>query len=300
MKKLVSIICPIYNEANSIPYFYERIKDVFAKIDDKYLSRLIFVNNCSSDNSFDLISNISTSDHRVKYLSYSRNFGYQASLVGSLKTINSDIYIIIDVDCEDPPELILKFLEQYSLGYDFVYGIRQGRIEPKFLTLLRLLFYRITKFMADSDFILDMAEFSLFSRRFRDSAIQSESTFPFLRSDFSYIGFKRIGIPYDRQQRLYGESHYNFIGMAKFAIGGILSTSTFPLRFIFYSGFLITLLNFLRIFFTQEFNIFMSELNISYLTLSIAMISLYVARIYKDGVKRPVYIVDYNLSNVNE
>ena len=220
--------------------------------------------------------------------------------MGALKTINSDIYIIIDVDCEDPPELIIKFLEKYSLGYDFVYGIRRGRVESKIVTLLRLVFYRLTKLMADSDFILDMAEFSLFSRRFRDSAIKSESTFPFLRSDFSYIGYKRIGIPYDREQRLHGKTHYNFLGMAKFAIGGILSASTFPLRFIFYFGFVITVLNCLRLLLSQEFSAFISELNISYLSLSMALLSLYVARIYKDGVKRPVFIIDEKLSNIKE
>ena len=115
---------------------------------------------------------------------------------------------MIDVDCEDPPEMIPKFVNEWEKGYDIVYGKRDKRPEFIGIQLARKAFYRITRLIADYDFILDMAEFSLVSARVREAILQNRTTFPFIRTEIGFVGFKRKGISYARQHRIVGKSHY--------------------------------------------------------------------------------------------
>jgi dolichol-phosphate mannosyltransferase len=170
--------------------------------------------------------------------------------------------------------------------------------------LARRIFYRLTHRIADTDFIIDMAEFALFTRRVRDQVLSNRSTFPFVRSDLAYAGFRRLGIEYKRELRRFGTTHYNFFRMAQFALGGILSASTFPLRAIAYAGLpvmaidaaaaLIELVGF-------NFSIaVLILLNFAFFSFSFVVLSIYVARITKDVIGRPLFIVDVEASELNE
>ena len=305
MKK-ITIITPVYNEELSIEYFYsELIKTVTSNDLKKHQFTLLFSNNCSSDNTFNIIKNLKQHSDLlpIEYITLSRNFGYQGSLTASLNVSSADAYIIIDVDMEDPLYMIPKFIEKWESGYDFVYGIRDKRPENFIVQGMRKFFYRFTSLIADVDFIIDVAEFSLISNRFKIEALKTRSTFPFLRTDFAYIGFNRIGIKYSREVRRFGETHYNFFGMAKFAIAGILSSSTFPLRMLSYIGVPLAFLELVFFFvflFTQ--NSFYLSINqiifFFYIFISIPSISIYIARIYKDGIRKPTYIIDYQKSSI--
>ena len=202
MKKLISVICPVFNEEVAIPLFYAELQKAIAPLRDRYDFELLFTNNRSSDGSLAAIEKLHAADPTVQAITYSRNFGYQGSLLGGLAHAQGDAIVIIDVDCEDPPAMIPRFVEQWEKGFDMVYGRRDSRPESAIMQATRKLFYRLTKSIADYDFVLYMAEFSLFTRRVKDEILKHRSTYPFIRADLGYIGFDRIGISYERHKRI--------------------------------------------------------------------------------------------------
>lgn len=296
--KRISLLVPVYNESSNIKYFINEVSPIISKLSNTHKLEIVFSDNASTDNTLDEIKKINLKLCPVKYISLSRNFGYQASILALLNNVESDAYIVIDVDCEDPPKLILEFIAHFDKGYKYVYGIRKWRDEKIIIILLRKFFYRLTKLLADSDFILDVAEFSLFDNKIKRSILHTQSTFPFIRSEIAYCGFKKIGIEYKRNNRKHGISNYNFIQMFKFAIAGILSSTTFPLRLITYLGLpALILLPFFMIFY--EFNnsiVFL--LTLIYLIFSLMSISIYLARTYKNSLRKPLFIIDSYSDNM--
>lgn len=303
-RKTISIICPVYNEEGSIPIFYSRLINTIANFKEKYDFELIFTNNASNDRTLDIIKELSLKDPSVQVITLSRNFGYQASILAGLHNSQGAAVVIIDGDCEDPPEMIPKFIEGWERGYDIVYGRRDKRPEFIGIQVARKAFYRITRLIADYDFILDMAEFSLFSSRVKDAILKNCSTFPFIRAEIGFVGFRRLGIPYEREPRISGKTHYNFARMAQFAIGGILSSSTFPLRLAVYLGIPLVLANlaiaFLSLIIDHRIDTqFIFLLDFSYMVIVLSFLSIYLARVYKDGVQRPLFIIDWQNSILN-
>jgi dolichol-phosphate mannosyltransferase len=273
-------------------------------IDNNYELELTFINNDSTDRTLEIIKTIRERDRTVQIISNSRNFGYQASVMCGLTNLEGDAYVIIDADCEDPPELIPTFISKWEEGYDLVYGRRKWRPENAVIVACRRIFYRLTNKIADSDFIIDMAEFSLFSDRVRKQVLSHRSTFPFVRSDLAYAGFRRIGIDYKREPRRFGKTHYNFTRMAKFAVGGILSASTFPLRVVTITGLLIMtgdlLATALQI---VGINVPLAPVllaNLAFFCFSLSFLAVYIARITKDVMARPLFIVDVDKSYLNQ
>ncbi len=302
--KSIQVICPVYNEELNVKYFYERYRAVRDRMIDNYRLELSFIDNASTDRTPELITELRAQDRSVQLITHSRNFGYQASLLCGLTNLEGDAYVIIDVDCEDPPELIPEFVEKWEDGYDLVYGDRKQRSEHPAVAMARRVFYRVTRKIADSDFIIDMAEFALFSRRMRDEVLSYASTFPFVRSDLAYAGFRRFGIRYKREPRRFGSTHYNFWRMAKFAVGGILSASTFPLRAVAYVGIPLVLIDLVAAL-LQIVGIAVPlaailMVNLAFVCLSLVSLALYVARISKDVIGRPVFIVDEQRSALNQ
>lgn len=297
--KTISIICAVHNEEKSILPFYKRIKGIINGL--HYEFEIIFTNNRSTDDTLLIIQNLIKEDKAVKVLTFSRNFGYQCSIQAGMTHAKGDGIITIDVDCEDPPELIPILIQKWEEGNDIVYGIRDGRQESRLLIGMRNLFYKILRYTADTDIILNMAEFGLISNHVRDQIINNKNTFPFLRTEIAYAGFQRTGIKYDREKRTTGESHYNLWRMTIFAIGGILSSSTFPFRLAVYAFPFMSLLNIALL--TNEGkwdgNHFkqLVIVDLLYINLLLATHGIYLARIYKNGLGRPLYIIDWRLSS---
>lgn len=303
-KKTVSIICPVFNEEDSIPIFYERLQTTIKPLREVYDFELVFTNNRSTDRSLEIINNICENDATVNVLTLSRNFGYQKSMLAGLSHSNGDVIIVIDVDCEDPPEMVQQFLKYWEQGYDIVYGLRDRREEPKIIELFRKLFYRLLKIISDNESIVDMAEFSLFTRRVRDVIISNQSTYPFIRNEIAYVGLKQKGIRYNREKRAAGNTHYNLINMMQFAIAGILSASTFPLRLTSYIALPLFLINliFMILSIFGYIKISMTAIiviDLMFLIFSVTFVSIYLARIYHDIIARPKYIIDWEHSIVN-
>jgi polyisoprenyl-phosphate glycosyltransferase len=291
-----TVLCPVYNEQIVIPLFFARIKPVIDKLSSRYRLDLVFLNNASTDGTYQVIEQLRKEYPFVHVITLSANVGYQRSLECGLRNAKGDIISFIDVDCEDPPEMILEFIKYYEQGYDVVYGERVDREEIRFIKMLRKVFYQIVHRVADEEIILYMAEFSLFTAEVRNAMVQDQDSFPFIRSSIARVGFNRIGIPYKRHRRIAGETHYNLLGMTFFAIAGILSSSTLPLRMPIY------LLPFWLLFTAALGAAQITTGNpwfllgnvlstCAYLGSTVAFTALYVARTYKNGLGRPNYVI---------
>ncbi len=303
-RKRVSIISPVYNEEETVVPFYQRLTAALAPLRDRYDFEIIFSNNRSSDRTAERVLELRRDDPSVQLLTLSRNFGYQHSMVAGLRQAGGDAICVIDVDCEDPPEMIPAFIRHWESGYDVVYGERDRRAEPFLLTWMRKLFYRVNKMIADSDILLDMAEFCLMSADVRDAVAANASTFPFVRAEIAHYGFHRLGIRYDRQRRIGGRSHYNLYGMWRFAVAGILSSTTVPLRVPLYLLPPLFVLNGLGFWsevtgrWRWGFELLVMA-DLLYLATGFAFLALYTARNYRNVVARPVAVVDWRRSALN-
>jgi glycosyltransferase involved in cell wall biosynthesis len=299
----LTIICPVHNEENVVPLFFARVRPVIAELSGRYRVDLLFLNNASTDSTYQAIEKLRQDYTFVYVITLSRNVGYQRSLECGLREAKSDVFTLIDVDCEDPPEMILEFVKYYEQGYDLVYGERVDREEIPPIKMLRKLFYHIVHRVADEDIILYMAEFSMFTAEVRDAMVLEHNSFPFIRSSIARVGFHRIGIPYKRHRRIAGETHYNLFGMIIFAIAGILSASTLPLRvpiYLFPFWLLLTAtFGAAQIATGNSWFLLANVLSASaYLGGTVAFTALYVARTYKNGLGRPNYLIHRRLTHL--
>jgi dolichol-phosphate mannosyltransferase len=294
--KTLTVICSVYNEEQTIALFFERVAKVFAGLEGRYRTQLFFLDNGCTDRSLEVIRGLADAHPWVYVWVFSRNFGYQCAVDAGLRLCPGDLFVVIDVDCEDPPEMIPTFLAEHEKGYDIVYGERVDRPENAVLKAGRKLFYRLIRVVADDNFVLDMAEFGLITAEVRDAIVQDTNSFPFVRASIGRIGFRRKAIPYRRESRVAGRTHYNFAGLALFAIAGILSASTFPLRVATYLlPFLVAAMAALVVagaawdlaWTTPA----ICALGFAYCGYTLAATALYVARIYKNGLLRPNVIV---------
>jgi dolichol-phosphate mannosyltransferase len=300
-RRRVSIVTPVYNEAMALPIFYERLAKVLATLEDRYRFEILFSDNRSTDATADKVRELRARDPRVQLLALSRNYGYQASMVAGMRQASGDAIIFIDADCEDPPEMIPLFLDGWEGGNDIVYGIRDRRQEPLHVTLARKLFYRVNRMIADSDILVDVAEFCLMTAEVRDAVSSGLSTFPFIRAEVAHYGFQRMGIHYDRQPRVSGKSHYSYYGMARFAIAGILTSTTVPLRLSLYGLPLLFLSNALLLWLEASGRWRMAfkalvALDLLYIATALAFVALYTGRNYRNVVGRPIAVVDFRRS----
>jgi dolichol-phosphate mannosyltransferase len=286
----------VHNEEQNVPVFLERLRAVLDALPGLGGWEIVFVNNGSDDLTLARLHAAHTADPRVRVVSLARDFGYQAAVTAGLTHGDGDLYAVIDVDGEDPPEVLPRFLDAITDGAHIAYGIRSQRPEPTAIILFRRLFYYLNRFVADAEIVVWMAEFSMLRRVVRDAILVPRTTYPFLRAEIGFVGFTRVGVPYVRQPRMFGKSHYNLWRMTTFAVAGILSSSTFPLRLVLYLAaalafaFPLAVLV-LRLGLARAANLAVIAL-FYFLLMAVPTLSLYLARTYKNGVARPVFIVD--------
>jgi len=298
---LITVLCPVYNEDRVVSLFFERIQPVMEKLSEHYAVHLVFLNNASRDRTPQQIEKIREVWPSTYLITMSRNVGYHASLECGLRNTTGDLFVFIDVDCEDPPEMILEFVEKYEQGYDIVYGERVDRDESEAMKSARKFFYRLLHAVADDEIILDMAEFSLFTKEVRDAILDENTSFPFLRASIARVGFRRAAIPFKRQKRIAGSTHYNLMKMSIFAVAGILSASTLFLRLPIYllPVWLLSLL-FLGMGYASTHSLWLVVaafwLFAAYIGTTIAFTAMYVARSYKNGLHRPNAFIDRSRS----
>ncbi len=297
----LTVVCPVYNEQSVILLFFERINRVIQDLSSRYKVDLLFLNNASTDDTFKILDGLRRDHSFVYVITLSANVGYQASLECGFRNAKGDLITFIDVDCEDPPEMIAEFVDCYEKGYDIVYGERVDREENRVMKWLRKMFYHFVHQVADEDIILYMAEFGLFTSEVREAIIDDKSSFPFIRGSIARVGFNRMGIPYKRQRRVAGETHYNLIGMFIFAIAGILASSTLALRApIYMLPLWLVVTGVLGAFYISSGNSWLLLAGVllfcAYLGGALAFTALYMARTYKNGLGRPNYVIHRRFS----
>lgn len=296
-RKKLTVICPVYNEQVSVPIFAERMKSVREQLADRYDVELLFSNNASTDGTLAEILEFREANPFVYVITLSRNVGYQASLECGLRTARGDLFVFIDVDCEDPPEMILDFIKHFEEGgYDIVYGERVDREEPKLVMWARKVFYRVLKAVADEEVILDMAEFSLMTREVRDAIVEDSTSFPFIRASIGRVGFSRKGIPYKRHRRVAGQTNFRGFSLVYFAIAGILSSSTLflrlPIQTLFFWLAAVATVCVARVYVHSRWlDAALIFLFAAYFGSAVAFIAIYTGRTYKNSLRRPNFVI---------
>ena len=298
----LSVLVPVYNEGPNIRPCYARLKATLEALPGLDAWQVLFVNDGSGDDSLQRILELRAEDPRVKVATWSRNVGYHAGLTQGLALLESDLYAIVDVDGEDPPELLARFHAEILKGAQVAYGIRSNRDEPAVITLGRSLFYRINRWIADSTIVLWMGEFSMFTRQVRDAVLVPRTTYPFLRGEIAHAGFSPVGVAYQRARRLHGRSHYNLLQLTRFAFACFLASSTFPLRGILYLSAALGLayplaVLLLDLTFRQSVGVAVILL-LYFCFVTVPLIALYAARIYKNLVGRPLAVLDRTRSHL--
>jgi glycosyltransferase involved in cell wall biosynthesis len=237
-KKLLSIVVPVFNEENNITIFYERISTVYAEIEGSFELEIVFSDNHSTDNTFNLLKELASIDKRVKVIRFSKNFGFQNSILAAYRFCKGDIAIQLDVDLQDPPEHIPGMIAKWNSGYQVVYGIRVERKEGFFITLFRRIFYRLINLLSEDDLPHDAGDFRLIDRSIINEIKTINDATPYLRGSISSLGFSQIGFEYSRHERERGESKFNFSNLLSLALDGILNHSIIPLKLGSYIGIL--------------------------------------------------------------
>jgi polyisoprenyl-phosphate glycosyltransferase len=243
--KLISIIVPVLNEEHNIHRLYETVTEVQAQFGDRYRWEILFTDNHSDDRTFEILSELAAADPRVRALRFSRNFGYQRSILTGYLNARGDAVLQLDCDMQDPPELIPQFLELWEQGYQVVYGVRTTRDESLSMSLTRKVFYRVINRLSEHPLPLDAGDFRLLDRRIVDELCRIEDATPYLRGTIAMLGFRQIGVPYQRHARQRGESKFRFKDLVGLAIDGVLNHSVVPLRLANYfclGLFVVTLL----------------------------------------------------------
>jgi polyisoprenyl-phosphate glycosyltransferase len=305
-RPLISIVVPVYDEESNIGPFYEAVTEATAKLESAYSFEFVFTDNHSADRTFPLLRDLAARDRRVRAYRFSRNFGFQRSIMTGYSRARGDAAIQLDVDLQDPPELIARFIEEWQGGADVVYGVRVKRQESWIVNMQRVMFYRIINWLSEEKIPLDAGDFRLISRRVIDLLKCFEDAQPYLRGTIATLGFKQVGIPYSRHARARGESKFPFSKLFSLAVDGILNHSIVPLRFSTYFGLMVSAVTLLSIIgYVVAKLILHSEWPAGFATLAalgLASISInamllgiigeYLGRMYQQMKKQPLTIIE--------
>jgi len=308
-KKLISIVVPAYNEAECLSALHEQIKDALDK--EKYLWELIIVNDGSSDGTREIIEQLAKEDARVRGLHFARNFGHQYALLAGMEDARGDAVITIDADLQQPPRYIIDLIRKWKEGFQVVHGVRLDHPEISlFKRTTSRWFYRVFSFLSRVPIEPGMLDFRLMDRQVVNAVLSiSESDF-FLRGITTWIGFRQAKVEFQSDLRSAGETKYTTGKMISFALKGITSFSTFPLRLATYLGCLVILFSFgygvyvaLNHFLwaNPQPGYTLTILLISFLMgvqfLLIGLLGEYVARIHVEVKRRPRYFVAAKTEN---
>jgi dolichol-phosphate mannosyltransferase len=306
---MLSIVIPIFNEESNIPRLYERILRASKSWNEEF--EIILVDDGSIDNSLLLLRNLQKSDSRFKYISFSRNFGHQIAVSAGLQSSSGKAVAVMDADLQDPPEELHRFLDKWREGYQVVYGIRTKRKENIFKRSAYYVFYRILVWCSSVHIPLDSGDFCLMDRAVVDLLNAMPERNRFVRGLRAWIGYRQIGIPYEREKRFAGDVKYTFRKLLGLALDGIINFSYLPLQMAGIVGLLTCLASFLGIVFCIVHEIVDREIfglapqDVSGVTILIFAILFiggvqlftlrvfgeYLGRIFDEVKQRPLFII---------
>lgn len=308
-RKLISLVVPVYNEEGNVFPLYDAASEIMGRVAERYDWELVFTDNHSTDGTFAELTQLAARDPRVRVFRFSRNFGFQRSIFTGYMKARGDAAVQLDCDLQDPPALILRFIEEWEAGYKVVYGVRRSRQEGYSLTLVRRIFYWLIDLLSEDHLPRDAGDFRLVDRQVLDVLRQIDDHKPYLRGILATLGFAQKGVPYDRPARQRGESKFSMRDLFALAFDGILSHSTVPLRVATYTGLTVSVLTFLAIIGYSVGKLVYDKdwpagfatttllllLSLSLNALFLGVIGEYVGRIYQQVRRRPVTIIEHTL-----
>jgi polyisoprenyl-phosphate glycosyltransferase len=237
-KKLISIVTPVFNEEETLDIYYDRVSTMVKKLSKEYDFEIIFTDNCSTDSTFKKLEKLAKKDSKIRIFSFSKNFGYQKSIWFGYYKAKGDIALELDVDLQDPPEMLEEMLGHWQKGHKIVYGIRKDRQEGIIIKSLRKLFYRLVRKVSDYDIPNDAGDFMLIDRDIIDHLKKVKLSDPYLRGTIFGFGYSKIGIEYKRDAREVGTSKFPSLKLIQLATDALVNTSIFPLRMATIAGLL--------------------------------------------------------------
>lgn len=304
----ITILIPAYNEEESLPFLYERVSKIMNEIKN-YDFELLFVNDGSKDKTLEEIKKMREEDSRISYVDFSRNFGKEIAMIAGMDYATGDCVIIMDADLQDPPELIPEMIKLWEQGYDDVYARRRSRKGETWLKkFTSKMYYKVLQSLTKVEIQKDTGDFRLLDRRCVNALRKMRETGRCSKSMFSWIGYNKKEILYDRDPRIAGKTKWNYKKLMDLAIDGITSFTTSPLRISTYLSiptfmalfiyFIYVIVKCIRLHIAiQAFQatilliLFFSGVQI----ILIGIMGEYLGRIFNESKNRPLYLVDeYN------
>ncbi len=304
--KLISLVVPCYNEEEVLPHFYEAFMQFAPTMAEKANFELILINDGSRDKTLEIIRELAKKDERVKYVSFSRNFGKEAGMLAGLEKSTGDLISIVDADLQDPLEMLVDMYEGIvQEGYDCVGARRSTRDgEPKLRSLFSDAFYYFINKVSDVPIVNGARDFRLMTRQMVDSIISMREYNRFSKGIFSFVGFKTKWLAYKNVERAAGATSWSFWSLFKYSMEGILGFSTALLHLSSLMGLFFCLCSFsFMAYIVIRTLMYGSDLQgypslvclITFLggiqLLSVGVLGQYIAKMYMEGKKRPIYIV---------
>jgi glycosyltransferase involved in cell wall biosynthesis len=300
----LSVVVPCFNEQEAIPLFYQEATSVLQRIHCDY--QIFFVNDGSRDRSLEVIEDLASKDPRVKYISFSRNFGKEAAMLAGMEYATGDLVVIMDVDLQDPPALLPEMIEAIEReGYDSVATRRVSRTgEPPVRSFFARVFYKLINKLSEADIVDGARDYRMMTRQMVNSILEMNEYHRFSKGIFGWVGYETKWIAYENIERVAGETKWSFWKLLKYALEGIIAFSTTPLRVvsvfgIVFSGFaflLFVLIIFRRLLFGDPVAGWASTMSVIILVSGLQMIFLgimgeYIARTYMETKARPKFFV---------
>ncbi len=305
MKKLISVLIPAYNEEEVLDMLMERLGKLAAD-QPRYNWEFMFVNDGSRDRTLEIIKQYAERDTRVSYINLSRNFGKETAMIAGFDHVRGDAVVNIDADLQDPPELIPQMIKYWEDGYDDVFARRRSRAGESFVKkLTSQVYYKVLQRSTRIPIQIDTGDFRLLDRRCIDALKQFRESERYTKGMFSWIGYKKKEILYDRDPRAAGTTKWNYGKLVNLAIDGITSFTTAPLRVSTYVGFIVSVIAFVYILYllirplfgvptgggyssTMAAILFLGGVQL----LSLGIIGEYIGRIFNETKNRPLYFVE--------
>ncbi|MBK8377425.1 MAG: glycosyltransferase [Nitrospira sp.] len=297
----LSVIIPVFNEAENLPTLHGRLTRALVNLGMEY--EIVLVDDGSQDQSPDILRRMEAEDQRIVIVEFARNFGHQVAISAGLEQSRGQVVCIMDADLQDPPEVLHTFLAKWREGWEVVYAIRTERKEWWGKRLAYAGFYRLLQRVANIDIPLDAGDFCVMDRRVVDLLVRMPERNRFVRGIRSWVGFKQIGVPYERHARHAGAPKYTFRKLLYLALDGLISFSHMPLRIITLLGFTVSFLSFLVALFylVKKFTLGTGVPGFTTLVVSIfflagiqlvtiGVIGEYIGRISDEVKRRPLYV----------
>lgn len=295
---MISIIIPVFNEEESLPYFMEEMNKVMDEL-KKVKFELIFVNDGSKDKSLEILKEMSKKDKRVKYIDLSRNFGKEPSMLAGLEKSSGDYVAIMDADLQDPPALLIDMYKGIvEEGYDCV-GLRRvtRKGEPKVRSFFARCYYKLINMISETEIVDGARDYRLMTRQMVNSILELKENNRFSKGIFSWVGYKTKWLHYENVERVAGTTKWSFIKLFKYSIESIVAFSTFPLIISIFIGLLMLFISFIMLimmFIETTPLLTLSTLIVFALGLQlvfIGILGLYISKMHIELHNRPKYII---------